>query len=246
MERPAVLVIGGGRRMGRAICLEFARRGYDVAVNARTSRSEVSETVALVGAEGVGAVAAMGDATVPEAAEGAVGAAIGAFGRLDAMIYCAGQRNHDRITDIEPAAWKAAISSVLDGILFTTKYAAPHLEQQRGAIVLISGASAFVGNPAPAVPTAKLGMVGFARSAAIDLGPRGVRVNVLSPGRIEAPGDAPDYLERLRKGRPDDGIPLRRAGTTGEIARVAAALAGPDFSYVTGQVIHVNGGFYLG
>lgn len=246
MSARVVLVVGGARRIGRAISLEFARRGYLVAVNARQSLDEAHETVRMIESAGGQAVVAMGDATQPDQAAAAVGAAVQAGGRLDAVVYCAAQRVHGPLLGLDPAHWQRGIDSVLTGSFLIAQHAAPHLMRQGGSITLISGASAFVGSVGPATPAAKAGLVGLARALACELGPSGVRVNVLSPGRIEAEGDAASYLERLRAARPDSSIPLRRAGTTGDIAGVAAAMAGDEFAYVTGQVVHVNGGLYMG
>lgn len=242
----AALVIGGARRIGRAVCLEFARRGYAVAVNARTSRHEVDETVGLIERTGGRATAAMGDATRTDEAREAVAQCVAAFGRLDALVYCAARREHAPLLDLDLDGWTAGLSSVLDGAFLTTKFAAPHLAETGGGVVLVSGASAFLGSVGPATPTAKSGLVGFARSVAKELGPTGVRINVLSPGRIEAEGDAADYLSRLQQARPDAAIPLRRAGHPEDVARLAVTMCGPDFSYVTGQVVHANGGIYMG
>ena len=96
------------------------------------------------------------------------------------------------------------------------------------------------------MPAAKAGLVGLMRSLAVALGPKGVTANLVSPGRIEAEEDSAERKRGLANLRPDELIPLRRPGTPFEVADTVVALARPDFRYVTGQVIHVSGGFYMG
>ncbi len=246
MTERAALVLGGSRRIGRAIAQALARDGHAVAVNARNSTQEMAETVALIEAAGGTAIGVAGDVTNDAACAAVVERTVSAFGRLDAVVNCVAKREHAKLADLDLAGWHAALASVLDGAFLATKHAAPHLAATKGTIVLISGASAFVGSPGPATPTAKSGLGGFARSAATALGPTGVTVNVVVPGRIDAQGDPPETIARLARARPAEQIPLRRAGTPEDVADVVAALASGAFRYVTGQTIHVNGGFYMG
>jgi len=246
MSAKACIVFGGSRRIGREVCLALAAAGHAVAVNARASAKEAEATAGMIRAKGGEAMVALGDVTDPEACSAAVEAAVKRFGRLDVVVNCAVKREHGTLMELELAAWRQALASVLDGAFLTTKYAAPHLAKTGGTIILFAGTSAFIGARGPATPAAKSGLVGFVRSAAKELGPMGVTINLLSPGRIEAPGDLDEYRARLSKNRPVDQIPLGRAGTPAEIADVVTALASGAFRYMTGQTIHVNGGFYMG
>jgi 3-oxoacyl-[acyl-carrier protein] reductase len=240
------LITGGARRIGRAICLRLARDGAVVAVNAHKSIGEVDETVAAIKAEGGDAMAALADITDPLANARMIDAVIERYGRLDIIVHNAVSREHGSFEELSLEGWRAAHAVVNDGAFLTAKHAAPHLTKARGAIVFISGATAFTGAKGPATPTAKAALVGLMRSFAVTYGPQGVRANLVSPGRVEATEDTSERKAFLAKGRPDEQIPLRRAGTPEEIANVVAAVAGPDFSYVTGQVIHATGGFFMG
>jgi 3-oxoacyl-[acyl-carrier protein] reductase len=240
------LVTGGSRRIGRQIALRLAAEGAAVAVNARKSRQEVEAVVAEIEAAGGTAVPALADITDPAANAGMVDATVKALGRLDIVVHNAVAREHASLEDLDLARWRAAIAVVLDGAFLTCKHAAPHLARTGGTIIMVGGGTAFTGAPSPAVPAAKAGLVGLMRSLAVALGPKGVTANLVSPGRIEADEDSAERKRGLANLRPDELIPLRRPGTPSEVADTVVALARPDFRYVTGQVIHVSGGFYMG
>ncbi|HSM18971.1 MAG TPA: SDR family oxidoreductase [Hyphomicrobiales bacterium] len=246
MTAKSCIVFGGSRRIGRAVCLGLAAAGHAVAVNARASAEEAEITAEMIRAAGGEAMVALGDVTDAVACSAVVEETVKRFGRLDVVVNCAVKREHGGLLELDLEAWREALASVLDGAFLSTKYAAPHLARTGGTIILFAGSSAFIGARGPATATAKSGLVGFVRSAAKELGPMGVTINLLSPGRIEAPGDQEDYRARLSKNRPVDQIPLGRPGTPEEIADAVGALASGAFRYMTGQTIHVNGGFYMG
>ncbi len=240
------LVTGGSRRIGREICLRLAQDGAAVAVNARSSRGEVDDTVRAIESTGGRAMAAMADISNPTANSAMIEAIIATYGRLDIIVHTAVNREHGSFESLDLDAWRAAQDAVVNGAFLTTKFAAPYLTKQGGAIVYVSGATAFTGAKGPATPTAKSALVGLMRSVAQSYGAANVRANVLSPGRIEAEDDTPERKAELARGRPDSQIPLRRPGRPAEIANLVAAMVGPDFSYVTGQVVHATGGYYMG
>lgn len=240
------LVTGGARRIGRQIALRLAEEGVAVAVNARTSLQEVDAVVAEIKAKGGTAVAAMADITDAIANAAMVDTAVHALGRLDIVVHNAVAREHASLEELDLARWRAALAVVLDGAFLTAKHAAPYLERTGGTIIMIGGGTGFTGAPSPAVPAAKAGLVGLMRSLAVALGPKGVTANMVAPGRIEAEDDSAERKRGLANLRPDGLIPLRRPGTPSEVADAVVALARSDFRYVTGQVIHLAGGFYMG
>jgi 3-oxoacyl-[acyl-carrier protein] reductase len=246
LQGKVALVTGGSRRIGREIVLALSKEGAAVAVNARTSREEVDSLVAEVRARGGAAVPALADITDLTANAAMIESVTGTLGRLDIVVHNAVAREHGKLEGLDLDGWRAALSVVLDGAFLTAKHAAPHLERTGGTIIMIGGATAFVGGQGPATPTAKAGLVGLIRSLSVALGPRGITANLVSPGRIEAEDDPAERKAMLARGRPDHLIPLRRPGTPADIAEVVAALATPAFRYVTGQVIHATGGFYMG
>jgi 3-oxoacyl-[acyl-carrier protein] reductase len=240
------LVTGGARRIGREIALRLAGDGAAVAVNAHTSRRDVDSVVAEIAAAGGRAIPAMADITDAAANAAMVDATVTALGQLDVVVHCAVRREHAALQNLDLAAWRSALSIVLDGAFLTAKHAAPHLARSGGTIIMIGGGTAFTGAPSPAVPTAKAGLIGLVRSLAVALGPEGITVNLVSPGRIESDDDPAERKRTLASLRPDDQIPLRRPGAPADVADVVVALARREFRYVTGQTIHVSGGFYMG
>lgn len=240
------LVTGGSRRIGKAIALRLAGAGAAVAVNARTSRREVDAVVTEIAAAGGTAMPALADITDPVANFAMIDATVRALGRLDIVVHSAVLRERAQLADLDLAKWRAALAVVLDGAFLTAKHAMPHLARGGGTIIMIGGGTAFTGAASPAVPTAKAGLVGLVRSLAVALGPDGITVNLVSPGRIESEDDPAERRHELARTRPDDQIPLRRPGTPSDVADVVVALARSDFRYVTGQTIHVSGGFYMG
>jgi 3-oxoacyl-[acyl-carrier protein] reductase len=189
------LVTGGSRRVGRTIALRLAAEGAAVAVNARTWRHEVDAVVDEITAAGGKAVAALADITDPAANAVMVDAAVHALGRLDIVVHCAVVRQRARLEELDLAGWRAPLAVVLDGFL-TVKHAVPYLARAGGTIIMIGGGTAFTGAASPAVPTAKAGLVGLVRSLAVALGPQGITVNLVSPGRIEADEDSAIPFEK--------------------------------------------------
>ncbi len=246
LKGKVALITGASRRIGREIALRLARDGAAVGVNARSSVDDAQAVVETIANARGQATVAMGDVTDPSQCSKIVDAVVSQFGRLDIVVHNAVQRNHTSLEDLDLAEWRAALAVVLDGGFLVSKFAAPHLKKQGGAIIMIGGASAFVGSPGPATPTAKAGLVGLVRSLAVSLGPHNVTANLVSPGRIEDPHDEEERKARVGSARPVDSIPLRRPGTLADVAGTVAALAGDDMRYVTGQVINVTGGFYMG
>ena len=240
------LVTGGARRIGREIALRLANEGAAVAVNAQKSRQEVESVVSAIVAGGGKAMPAIADITDAAASAAMIKNTVDVLGRLDIIVHNAVKREHAALENLDLTAWRNALSVVLDGAFLTAKHAAPHLARAGGTIIMIGGGTAFTGASSPAVPTAKAGLVGLVRSLAVALGPKGITVNLVSPGRIESDDDPAARKAMLAKSRPDDQIPLRRPGAPIDVADVVVALARPEFRYVTGQTIHVSGGFYMG
>lgn len=242
----AALVTGSSRRIGKAIAMQLARAGASVAINARTSREEAQAVVDEIRAMGGRAMLALADVTDPAATKTMCDAIAAEFGSLDIVVHNAVVREHSPIELLELETWRQTLSVVLDGAFLCAKHAVPHMARSGGgSILFIGGASAFVGSTGPAIPTAKSGLVGLTRSLAVALGPKGIRVNLLSPGRIEAQEDDPLRSATVAKSRPDEAIPLRRAGTLDDVARSACSLVGPDFAYLTGQTVHLAGGLVM-
>lgn len=240
------IVTGGSRRIGREIALHLARAGANVAVNTRSSVADAEAVVNEIISEGGQAMVAVADVTEPAAVKAMVSGVVERFGGVEILVHNAVARDHAPLEELTLDAWRQSMSIVLDGAFLCAQQTIPYMEKAgKGAIVFIGGASAFLGSSGPALPTAKSGLVGLTRSLALTYGEKGIRVNLLSPGWIEAETDSAANRERISRTRPVDKIPLRRTGNLQDVARSVTSLVGPDFDYMTGQTLHLAGGLVM-
>ena len=241
------LVTGSSRRIGREIVLTLARAGASVIVHGRSNRDAAEAVRREAEALGVKASVALCDVSDQDNVRRMIDAAIGAHGRLDILVNNAAVRRRRALGDITLAEWREVVGIILDGAFCCAQAAAPHLAQGGvGRIVNIGGDSAFTGARDHAhVIASKAGLQGLTRALAADLARHKVTVNMISPGYIEASEDDPKRTAERRQHYAIDRIPLGHPGAPGNIAEVVTALAGDGFGYVTGQTLHVNGGFLM-
>lgn len=246
-EKRVALVTGAGRNIGRAIALQLGRDGLAVAVNVRSSQADGQAVVDELTALGVPAMLCMADVTRRTAVQTMVEEVKAQWGRLDVLVNNAAIRHEAPLADVTESDWHTTLAVVLDGAFFCSQAAMPLLvESPAGAIINVGGLTAHTGAADRVhVVTAKAGLVGLTRALAHDLSPRGVTVNCVSPGMIDT----------VRRSSSSHAVPahhakhqplLGRRGTADEVAASVAWLAGMDARFVTGQVLHVNGGTYLG
>jgi 3-oxoacyl-[acyl-carrier protein] reductase len=250
LDGRVALITGSTRRNGKAIAKLVAAAGGSVMITGRSSL-EAAQAVAreIVGYAGPHRAAAhIAELTDPEAVAGLVAATVAQFGRLDILINNAGARGDMPLEATTLAAWHAILHTVLDGSFLCAQAAAPHLAQSKhGRIINIGGVAAHLGGRNHAAQTtAKAGIVGLTKALANDLGAFGITVNCVAPGPFISPEDPASRTDRLRALVDLESLPLRRFGTTDELARAVVSLCGDDWQYMTGQTIHVNGGLYLG
>lgn len=241
------LVTGAGRNIGRAIALALARQGLGVAVNVRASTHEGQAVVEEVQALGVPAMLLVADVTQPQAVRAAVERIRTQWGRLDVLVNNAAIRREAPLAQLDLAQWHDTLAVVLDGAFLCTQAALDLLRASpAGAVINIGGLTAHTGAPNRVhVVTAKAGLVGLTRALAHDLAEDGVTVNCVSPGLIDTVRQT-DSASAKPKHHATHKALLGRRGTADEVAAMVAWLAGPDARFVTGQVMHLNGGTYLG
>jgi len=247
LEGRVALVTGSSRRIGREIVLALARAGAHVIVHGRSNREAAEAVRREAEALGVKAAVELCDVSDQDSARRTIEAAVAAHGRLDILVNNASVRRRRALGDIALAEWREVLGVTLDGAFFCAQAAAPFLVRGGvGRIINIGGDSAFTGARDHAhVIAAKAGLQGLTRALAADLAPQQVTVNMVSPGYIEASEDDPKRTAERRQHYAIDRIPLGHPGAPGNIAEVVVALAGDGFGYVTGQTLHVNGGFLM-
>jgi len=241
-QEPVVLVTGGGTGIGRAITRSFVERGGRVAITGR--RAEPLQ--AVVGELGERVLAVPGDVTAPGEPVRMVEAVTKAFGGLDVLVNNAGAYPTGPLADATDADLLGAFATNVVAPMQLIRAALPALEAARGCVVNVGSTLARLAKIDNAAYSAsKLALEQATRCLAVELGPRGIRVNCVAPGMTST-----DMLDHLRSmpevfERYARNTPLGRIGEPEDLARVVLALASDDFAWVTGQVIQCSGGFQL-
>lgn len=245
--RRVALVTGAGRNIGRAIALALARDGMAIAVNVRSSVAEGQAVVDELTAMGTPALLCVADVTDAQAVQAMVAKVAARFGRLDVLVNNAAIRKEATLADMSSADWRSTLAVVLDGAFHCSQAALPYLQKAtEGAVVNIGGLTAHTGAENRVhVVTAKAGLVGMTRALAHDLASHHVTVNCVSPGMIDTVRYGSSVSAQPQHHKKHTPL-LGRRGTAEEVADSVAWLAGSQARFVTGQVLHVNGGTYLG
>jgi 3-oxoacyl-[acyl-carrier protein] reductase len=240
------LVTGASRNIGRAIALALAEAGASIAIVARSDQAAAESVAREVEAHGSRAIVLLGDVAQEADAERLVGKTVEILGRLDLLVNNAAIRREAPVEELSFADWREVMGVTLDGAFLISRAAIPHLiAGEGGAIVNIGGLTAYTGAMNRAhVISAKAGLDGFTKALAHELGPRGVTVNLVSPGMIDtnrahtSSGAEPAHHSTTR-------TLVGRRGTPEEVAAAVLYLAGPTGRFITGQTMHVNGGAFL-
>jgi len=245
LEDKTALVTGGGRGIGRAIALEFAREGADVAINYRRDREAAEKTAAEVRTLGRRVVVLQADVSDREAVEAMVAEAVGFLGGLDIVVANAGVAARVApVAGVDPAEWRRVLATDLDGAFWTARAAVPHVVARRGVLLFISSIGAdLAGAGGAPYHVAKAGVNALMKVLAKEVAPAGVRVNSIAPGVVRS-----EMGERLLRYHGDavlQTIPLGRAGEPSEIGRAAVFLASADGAWITGKILRVDGGAYI-
>ncbi len=240
-ERKRAIVTGGSRGIGRAIALELAGCGYDVDITYKSNEAAAQETLRLVreaGGEGEALRFDVGDAAE---AEGRLTELLARRERIDALINNAGITADGLFLMMPRKDWDSVINTSLGGFYNMTKpVLRKMLRKKSGAIVSLASVSALIGNRGQAnYAAAKAGLIAASRVLSSEVARLGIRVNVVAPGPIETEMTKDFPLEHVKQ-----MIPMGRIGRPEEVAKVVRFLCSDDASYITGQVISVNGGMF--
>ncbi|MGY6647016.1 MAG: glucose 1-dehydrogenase [Salinarimonas sp.] len=247
LDGKVALITGGDSGIGRAVARAMAREGAEIAIAYLDEHADARETCALVADEGREALAVAGDIGDPAHADALVAQVVARFGRLDILVNNAAEQHEcDDLTEITPDQLERTFRSNVFGYFYVTQAALPALRASRGAIVNTSSVTAYRGSPKLIDYAATRGaVVAFTRSLSIALQKDSVRVNAVAPGPIWTPL-IPASFDEERTATHGSGAPMQRAGQPCEIAPSYVFLASADASYMSGQVLHPNGGEIIG
>lgn len=243
MKGKTVIVSGSSRGIGRAVAERFGELGANVVLSG-TSDS-VHATGEALRARGIAVASVVADISTPDGAQRLVDAAMETFGTVDILVNNAGITRDKLIIRMEEEDWDQVLDTNLKGTFLLTKAAAKVMMKKRtGRIVNITSVVGVMGNAGQAnYAASKAGLIGFTKSIAKELATRGITCNAVAPGFIETAmtGELPEHIKETYL----KSIPAGRYGTPSEVADLVVFLSSEQAAYITGQVVHIDGGLHM-
>jgi 3-oxoacyl-[acyl-carrier protein] reductase len=253
LEGRTAFVTGASRNIGRAIALAFAAEGADLVLNTRANREELEAVAGECRKHGVRVAPVLGDIGDAAAVEAMVQQGTDALGPIDVLVCNAAVRPHKPITETSREEWHRVFAVNLHSAFYLARAVIPGMKARgRGSIIALGGQSSVTGRPdTAAVTAAKTGLLGLVRALAAELGPAGIRVNMVVPGTIDTERRYAEWYPEFRQAPPGGPeqlkrIPLRRLGRPEEIAEACLFLASDASAYITGDALRVMGGAVIG
>lgn len=245
LEGKTALVTGSGRGLGKAIALKLATMGANIVLNDIESSDVIDATAEEFKSAGYNVIVVKGDVRVYEDVEKMVKAAVDAFGSLDILVNNAGITRDTLMIKMSEKDWDDVLDINLKGAFLCTKAAAKVMMKQRsGKIVNVASVAGVMGNPGQAnYSSSKAGLIGLTKTTAKELASRNITCNAVAPGLIKS--KMTDILPEKVKENYLNNIPLNRFGTPEDVANVIGFLCSDESNYVTGQVIHIDGGLVM-
>ena len=242
LESKVAIVTGGSRGIGKAICQSFAENGCDVAFTYNNSKESAENLATELNKLGVKAKAYKSDASSFDDSSKLVDDVISDFGKIDILVNNAGIKKDNLLMRMDKEDFNSVVNTNLSSVFNLTKSSIrTFLKQRSGSIINISSVVGVKGNGGQSNYSAsKAGIIGFSKSVALELGSRNIRSNVIAPGFIET--DMTDSLSEAVINSWKESIPLKRGGNPSDVGNACVFLASNLSSYITGQVLHVDGG----
>ncbi|MDD7511305.1 MAG: 3-oxoacyl-[acyl-carrier-protein] reductase [Peptostreptococcaceae bacterium] len=244
-EKKVALVTGGNRGIGRAIAIKLSEEGYDVAVTFRSHSESVNELERICRGNGSDFLAVRADVSSFEQAKNLISLVIEKFPRIDVLVNNAGITKDNLMLRMSEADFDNVIDTNLKGVFNCTKHILRiMMKQKSGSIINIASVVGEVGNMGQSnYAASKAGVIGFTKSIAKEAAPRNIRCNAVAPGFIAT--DMTEILPETVQGEILKTIPLGAWGKPEDVAKLVSFLAGEESSYITGQVINVDGGMVM-
>lgn len=243
--RKTALITGATRGIGKQIALKLAKENYNIIINYRTRNEELESTIKEIESNNVECLALQGDVSKYEDCENIVKQTIEKFGKIDVLVNNAGITKDMLLMRMKKEDFQSVIDVNLVGTFNVTKNVIPYMmKAHTGRIINISSVVGVTGNAGQTNYSAsKAGIIGFTKSLAKEVASRNILVNAIAPGFIET--DMTSILKEEIKENIANQIPLKKMGTAQDVANLVKFLSSDDSSYITGQVINVDGGMVM-
>lgn len=240
-----VLITGGTRGIGKATALLFAKKGWNVAFTYLKNNILAETLCNEIKKFGVGALAIKCDVSNPNDCNNAILSACEKFGEIEALVNNAGISQIKLVIDMTDSDWKNMFDINTNGVFYMSRACIPHMLNRNCAIVNVTSMWGRCGASCEAhYSAAKAAVIGFTQALAKELGPSGIRVNAIAPGVIKTDMNAHLSNEDIKE--LEDATPLCRIGEANEVAHAIYFLASEDSSFITGQILGVDGGYVIG
>lgn len=244
-EKKVVFVTGASRGIGKEVALKFAEKGYDVVINYVSDKTDVEALKKEFAEKGADSLILQADVSKEEDVKDVVEKAIEKFGKIDVLVNNAGITRDNLLMRMSTEDFDKVIDINLKGTFLVTKAVTKYMMKKRcGSIVNLASVVGVVGNAGQCNYSAsKAGIIGFTKSIAKELASRNIRANAVAPGFIET--DMTSVLSDTVKESIHNQIPLKRMGSSKEVAELIYFLGSEKSSYITGQVINIDGGMVM-